>query len=276
MPSVTARMLWLQRLKSREVIQDGRRQRDEQRRRAREPGRDQVMMQQQCDGRDDDRHRAEHEDDPAGQRPAGARLAGHGLVIPEKRGGAGSGRRHCPAIHRSSFAFERGERQHAVLEQHLVERAHVELRSERGLGALAHVVPLHAAERVCEHEPRQAADEARPIPSPVPASAAASLRSAYASACSIVQPFTCMPRSSDHHGVIELIAADVVAVGVVEPDLVGEVLRVGRPAFARPAEEEQPRDRMIALAPVLREELRSAGDGPGASRAGSRSRSDVR
>jgi hypothetical protein len=61
-----------------------------------------------------------------------------------------------PAV---ELRVQRREREHAVLEQHLVEGLHVELRPERVFRAPAHLRPLESAERVCEHEARKAADQ---------------------------------------------------------------------------------------------------------------------
>src|SRR5688572_411886 len=151
--------------------------------------------------------------------------------------------------------IERGERQHAVLEQHLVECAHVELLPELRLRPLAHLVPLHAAERVRKHEPGKTADERHRFLRPL-------RRTQRHRLLQVLDRLLRRPASHlhaevhDHHRRDRAhLAADVVAVRIVEADLVGEILGVGLPAFARAAEEQEARNRVIALAPVLREEL---------------------
>src|SRR6267142_987367 len=78
------------------------------------------------------------------------------LTPPRRRGSVRGCSSPDPSV---QLRFERGERQHAVLELHLVERAYVEALAEACFGAGAHLRPFNAAERICKHEPRQSADQ---------------------------------------------------------------------------------------------------------------------
>src|SRR5688572_2629369 len=131
---------------------------------------------------------------------------------------------------------ERGERKHAVLEQHLVESAHVELRAEALLGTTAHRLPLHAAGRIREHEPRNAADRRNRL-----------LRALWRTQRHrflqvrdrlLRRPALHLHAEVHHHHRRDRThqAADVIAVGVVETDLAGKAFRIRGPAFARTAE----------------------------------------